>query len=582
MSRDFATADSDLCDVLCGATEPELALLVQVMRNARSCYMAKECRDPVAVTHELQLLGGDTLKNLFWRFGDGVPYRELLSDVAKKFDVTCPNEIPIEQIEWMVVVEALRRASGSLKRKGREAFEAKLRETASIASGKELWDSLREGHSQARARYELVRAATHDVVKEVWKDDDVLVATYLGVVTGGGVGMLVGGGVGAAVGAAIGAVIGRILDAIFNTLFTASGPAYKATVPAVFVVAMIRLRLVSEGKVALRPARATSPTHGSVEIGESPASSIIPGAGANVRSKRATSYYIQSTSSGIRAWSTFSIPYEPRRDEHRELKEELQKRLDELSAPVPVCRYGIYGAPPGVDRGDTENRLFYNVGRWETVASDYPVLQFVRLPIGAIRKCPVELTQSPEYYFEYGHRDPDVPVERGVSRSVHLAITAHMDDAGALEDPAQVWMTTARALAGSGGHAACGSVEGIPFGLRVVVSMTDRSPRRRAIKMKPVFDGVLSALHVCDMTHEALASVAARLADRLGVSQAEVCTLLSTTENKLLGPHPFALCRAGNIQFSPKDDLCVAGELRLTSHAALPGVVVNAELFTAH
>jgi hypothetical protein len=96
------------------------------------------------------------------------------------------------------------------------------------------------------------------------------------------------------------------------------------------------------------------------------------------------------------------------------------------------------------------------------------------------------------------------------------------------------------------------------FGVRVILSVPSGISRRRSVEMKPVLDGTLTALHRLIGSETELLSD--RLTAMLGVSKQEVNTLLKCEHRKVLGPHKAIVLRGDGLQFSPKDDLCDAGE----------------------
>ena len=91
--------------------------------------------------------------------------------------------------------------------------------------------------------------------------------------------------------------------------------------------------------------------------------------------------------------------------------------------------------------------------------------------------------------------------------------------------------------------------------------------RNTASLIKPVLDGLLSALH--RHSHPEVArDVAARIAPRVKANADVVFERLVSDRRAALGPRRFAWLRGEGTQWGPADDLCVACEMRLDRKAA--------------
>ncbi len=99
--------------------------------------------------------------------------------------------------------------------------------------------------------------------------------------------------------------------------------------------------------------------------------------------------------------------------------------------------------------------------------------------------------------------------------------------------------------------------------------------------VKSVFDGVVSAFQAHSDT-SGITELAARVSRTLQADPADIQALLIDPQQAALGAKPRLLHRRGQgVQWSPADDLCVAGELLAeTSTAstwAIKGKIVELE-----
>ena len=82
---DFVENDRDLYPILSRAKDDELKLLATVIGQKMSSNIDDGCRSPLAITSEIQLMGGNSVANLFR--GHGVAYKEIVLDVAENIGV---------------------------------------------------------------------------------------------------------------------------------------------------------------------------------------------------------------------------------------------------------------------------------------------------------------------------------------------------------------------------------------------------------------------------------------------------------------------------------------------------------------
>ena len=81
----FVENDHDLYQILLCAKDDELQLLAKIISQKASSNIDDSCRSPLAIASEIQLMGGNSIVNLFR--GHGVGYKEIVLDVAEKIGV---------------------------------------------------------------------------------------------------------------------------------------------------------------------------------------------------------------------------------------------------------------------------------------------------------------------------------------------------------------------------------------------------------------------------------------------------------------------------------------------------------------
>ncbi len=82
MDSGFVENDGDLYPILAWAKGDELHLLATILSQKVSSRIDEGCRSPLAITSEIQRMGGNSVVNLFR--GHGVGYQEIVLDAAEK------------------------------------------------------------------------------------------------------------------------------------------------------------------------------------------------------------------------------------------------------------------------------------------------------------------------------------------------------------------------------------------------------------------------------------------------------------------------------------------------------------------
>lgn len=171
------------------------------------------------VAEQIQLYGGDTLINIFFRFGDGVPYQEVLTDVCDKCKVKYDKKDIVADIEKKLVNKMFIDAWDKLNNDEKRAIlsSAKIPFTPNIlgANGGIIVSSMMFTGSQIG--YFLMR--------------DFIYSALIGIIGNAGLTFTISRAITIWAGP-----IGLLLSGIW----TFSGPAYRITVPACLMVAMLR------------------------------------------------------------------------------------------------------------------------------------------------------------------------------------------------------------------------------------------------------------------------------------------------------------------------------------------------------
>lgn len=118
------------------------------------------------------------------------------------------------------------------------------------------------------------------------------------------------------------------------------------------------------------------------------------------------------------------------------------------------------------------------------------------------------------------------------------------------------------------------------FGLQIALSKPNpHIPVNLAGEVKPIFDGVISALHQHDGNDGD--EVSRRISSRLGKEPRELLELLNEPSTNVLGTRRLVWRRATYVQWNPADERCVAGELVLdedsTSEHTISGRLFEVE-----
>ena len=231
--------DPDLTPVLRDSSDEDLKPLVDYVLDAATNSLCikdvyKEHKDyPRFYTDELVLeireFGGNSLVNLFR--SDGVPYREVVEDVAGKLGVSFDRADQVEQIEMKILtkifVQSIAKMDAAQRTKLEEEFRKLGMNNVSLSAGAPI------GMIMAQLGVQMTGFLAYKMAVIV---ANAVAKTVLGR------GLTLGGN--ALLTQTLGVLAGPIGWAI-SGLWTAidlSGPAYRVTIPVVCHVAYLRLK----------------------------------------------------------------------------------------------------------------------------------------------------------------------------------------------------------------------------------------------------------------------------------------------------------------------------------------------------
>lgn len=270
------------------------------------------------------------------------------------------------------------------------------------------------------------------------------------------------------------------------------------------------------------------------------------------------------------AWSTRRLPFEPK-GWLLQFRSELRAALKQLRSSPGTVLSGIYGSPVS-EFCDVENVLLYNVGASSFVAAASGGLRLERS--FACPTPPVRLEGEALHYVSYALS----PASAGFSAWSEGSVLAKwfevpMPSLAETTKPSAVWYALRRAEIDTYAPLAPGR----PYGLRLLLELPSGTPAAPAGLVKPLLDGVISALHRHDGS--ALAELSRRVATQLHASAEQVAAMLVDESNVILGSRRLLWARAAGVQWNPADDLCLATELlaRPGDRLALSGRLVELE-----
>lgn len=286
-------------------------------------------------------------------------------------------------------------------------------------------------------------------------------------------------------------------------------------------------------------------------------------------------FHVASAQAGgrmIEAWSTARLPFEPK-DWRRDFRQRLREAVSGLVATSSEVLHAVYISPV-TSMVDAENVLFYNVDSGRFAAATREGLRFERV-IAVPPPCPAPLASAADRYHYHAYRlvARNAPFQYWTPSPILVRWEVAFPNTAAPWPLAPIWYALKRAIPKV--------LDATPlpgrFGLRVVLTLPAMSRASAVALVKPVFDGVVSALHQHDGTDEA--EIAARLAHELHAEVAEIIGLLQSRAGTVLGTRRVVWPWGATVQWNPRDEDCFAGELLLERDSAAASCWLRAEVF---
>ena len=257
----------------------------------------------------------------------------------------------------------------------------------------------------------------------------------------------------------------------------------------------------------------------------------------------------------VELWSTTRPPFEPK-GWLREMRDEVANAVRQLKPVSDEVLHAVYKSSHA-DRCDVENVLFYNIGPGAFRLAMANGVRFERsFSPSPPPRSPID---TPQHYQSYAIRPVD-------EEFMHWRAGAAAANWEGIEVPPLTGSTRTAAI----WHAVKmaservrleRSVEG-RFGVRVVVDVPDAAAGANvALFLKPLFDGLIAAFHRHDGYD--LDEVSLRLARQTGANNRRVATFLAGAETAVLGERRLLRRFRAGVQWNPRDEDCVAGEVLL-------------------
>jgi hypothetical protein len=251
---------------------------------------------------------------------------------------------------------------------------------------------------------------------------------------------------------------------------------------------------------------------------------------------RETSYEIASDQDSVELWSDVRLPFEP-----EGIMKEARATLRQAVRKLPVEEGHWLAAQyvsAAADFVDMENVLFYNVGSGAFSRLIGPGLTATR----SHERPPVS-PKGLQYSHYQSYRIQPAP---SVRRSGTFLVF-QSPPLNTATKPHDVWWA---ASAGSATRAAA-----IAGRYRLVVEVPRSTSQNLAASMKPLLDGIISAMHWVDHIDE---SAVGRLSEATRWEASDIIRRLQRPAAPILGPRT-VLCSYRNfIKWDPADDLCDA------------------------
>lgn len=255
----------------------------------------------------------------------------------------------------------------------------------------------------------------------------------------------------------------------------------------------------------------------------------------------------------VQGWSTARLPFMPtdwRKNFRQRLRDEGRYLI---AAPDQILHATLIS--PDTRMFDAENILLYNVDLGRLAAASCYGIRFERA-LASPPVCPMSLSAIPEYYHRYALAPVGDSFHHWTPGSALVRWHCTLPTAAAAKRWQYVWYALKRGeitVTDSAASLACG------YGLRVTLRTPSPGTPRVIDLIKPLFDGVVTALHYHDGTAEP--EICTRLAALLAVDVEEITQLLHDQRGTVLGLRRLIFLFGAGMMANPQDDLCFAGQL---------------------
>lgn len=238
--------DPDLSEVLCEAENNDLHILIdhitdqgkgRLALSSDVCEKLVEAKKKNQISGEIRFLiaeelhrfGGNTIMNIF-RGGRGVPYREIVTDVASHLKAPYSDKNSCEQIELAILMKVLEQSIEKMTEDEKMDFFAQFGRDYTRGAGPAVMAALIASIKfSGFAAYKLAAVVANSAAKAI---------LGRGLTFGATGGMMRGI-------SAFAGPIGWGLTAIW-TAYDLASPAYRVTVPCVIQIAYMRQKMLSK------------------------------------------------------------------------------------------------------------------------------------------------------------------------------------------------------------------------------------------------------------------------------------------------------------------------------------------------
>jgi hypothetical protein len=281
-------------------------------------------------------------------------------------------------------------------------------------------------------------------------------------------------------------------------------------------------------------------------------------------------YYIETGVSSVTAWSTAQIPFEPK-NWLLAFRNDLRSAIGSLPSGGGKILCAAYRSSSH-RLADTDNLLVYNIGPAQLASTTRQGL-VLRRRYDISRNCPVQLCSPASSQYEYSLVDSESLSIEGQDASLLASLSFDLV-ASALGHAAAVWYA---AKIGCVTLVQRSHVEK-PWGISIVINGSPTSRIACSTIVKPLIDGITSALHCHDGSN--IDYVAAQLSKNLGLDDdTSMRLLLADGSHALFGRTNLLRPYRNNLKWNSKDEYYPYCLIRCLHDLPSGGLHVDASVF---